>query len=152
MTSGRKLPPVGNMYLFIERDTLPMGDEDPDQDDSATRFLKGLVLAVGILALSCLLIFLPIVGPLLLFTVAPFVACYYAVRLSGLEMRRGWLWLGLSAGAIISAVESSVVLSVVGLFGAVDLFEPVGLTLLCVLFLANISFGALGARRAAASS
>jgi hypothetical protein len=127
-----------------------MGNDDPDRDNSTTRFLKGLVLAVGILALSCLLLFLPIVGPLLLITVAPFAACYYAVRLSGINTQSGRLWLGLSAGAIFSAVESSVLLSIVGLFGAVDPFEPVGLALIGALFLANLAFGALGARRAAA--
>jgi len=126
-----------------------MGIEDGGQDNSAARFLKGLVLSFGILALSCLLLFLPVVGPLLLITVAPFTACFYGVKLSGLETPRGWLWLGLCAGALISVVESSVLLSVVSMFGAVDLFEPAGLGLLSALFLANMLFGALGGRRAA---
>jgi len=129
-----------------------MAEDDGDRDDSAPAFLKALVLAVGILALSCLLLFLPIVGALLLVTLAPFLACYYAVRISGLDTPRGWLWLGLCAGATMSAVESTVLLSVVGLFGVVDPFEPVGLGLLFILFLANIAFGALGARRAAAKA
>ncbi len=127
-----------------------MTGDDALPDGSAARFLKGLVLSVGILALSCLLLFLPIVGALLLVTVAPFLACYYGVRLSGLETKRGWLWLGLSAGAIISVVESSVLLSVLVLFGPLDSFEPVGLGMLFITFLANMAFGALGARRAAA--
>ena len=126
-----------------------MADEDDKEDDSALAFLKALVLAVGILALSCLLLFLPVVGPLLLVTVAPFLACHYGVRISGLDTPRGWLWLGLCAGAMMSAVEPTVLLSVFGLFGMVDPFEPVGLGLLFILFLANMAFGALGARRAA---
>ena len=126
-----------------------MGGED-EQDNSAVRFFKGLIMAIGILALSCLLLFLPAVGPLLLITVAPFAACYFGVRLSGLGTPRGWLWLGLGSGALISIVESMVLLSVIGLFGAVDPFEPRGLALLGALFLSNMLFGALGARRAAA--
>jgi len=126
-----------------------MGGQD-GVDNSAARFLKGLVIALGILALSCLLILLPVVGTLLLITVAPFAACYFGVRSSGLDTPRGWLWLGLSAGALISIVESMVLVSVIGLFGALDPLEPVGLGLLFVLFLANMLFGALGARRASA--
>ena len=125
-------------------------DGEDEHDNSAVRFFKGLILAIGILALSCLLLFLPAVGPLLLITVAPYAACYFGVRSSGLDTPRGWLWLGLSAGALISIVESMVLLSVIGLFGAVEAFEPRGLALLGALFLSNMLFGALGARRAAA--
>lgn len=128
-----------------------MGGEDREPDDSAVRFLKGLVIAVGILALSMLLVFLPVAGPLLLITVAPFTAGYFGVRLSGMDTPRGWLWLGLCAGALISIVESTILLSLIAMvLGAVDLSEPVGLGLLSALFLANMSFGGLGARRAAA--
>jgi len=126
-----------------------MGDGE-GEDDPAARFLKGFVLATGILAVSCLLLFLPVVGPLLLITAAPFAACYFGLRSSGLDTPRGWLWLGLCAGALISVVESSVLLSVIGLVGAVDPFEPVGLGLMGALFMSNMLFGALGARRAAA--
>jgi hypothetical protein len=127
-----------------------MAEEDGGADGSATAFLKALGVAVGLLALACLLLFLPVVGVFLLITAAPFAACNYGVKVSGLDSPRGWLWLGISAGAIISLIESSVLLSLIGLFGPLDSLEPVGLAILAVVFLANMGFGSLGARRAAA--
>ncbi len=124
--------------------------DDGGREDSATRFLKALGVAAGILALSCLLLFVPVVGWLLLITAAPFLACHYGVALSGLDTERGWLWLGLSAGAIITVLESSILLSLVGIMGAVEPLEPVGLMLLGAILVSNLAFGALGARRAAA--
>lgn len=127
-----------------------MAEEDGGADGSATAFLKALGVSVGLLALACLLLFLPVVGVFLLVTAAPFAACNYGVKVSGLDSPRGWLWLGISAGAIISLIESSVLLSLIGLFGALDTLEPVGLALLAAVFVSNIGFGSLGARRAAA--
>jgi len=126
-----------------------MVDEDGIPDNPGTRLLKGLAIAVGILALSCLLLFVPVVGAVLLLTAAPFLACYYGVRVAEVDQHRGWLWLGLSAGAIISLVESSILLSIVGLFGPLDVLEPLGLAILAAVFLSNMAFGALGGRRAA---
>ncbi len=77
-----------------------MADDAGEPDNSAVRFMKGLAVAVGILALSCLLLFLPVVGAVLLITAAPFLACYYGVRVAEVDSPRGWLWLGLSAGAL----------------------------------------------------
>jgi hypothetical protein len=132
-------------FLIIQPDTCPMEEGD---GGSAAAFLKALAVALGILALACLLIFLPVVGAFLLVTAAPFAACNYAVKLSGLDSPRGWLWLGIAAGGIISLVESSILLSLFGLFGALDILEPVGLLILLAVLSANMGFGALGARRA----
>jgi hypothetical protein len=127
-----------------------MAEEVGEDDRAGGRFLKALVLSVGALALCTLLIFIPVAGPALLVTVAPFTACYFGARRAGLDTGRGWLWLGLCAGAIISTVQTAILIQLVSLFGPVDLFEPIGLSLVAVLFCANIVFGALGSRRGAA--
>ena len=127
-----------------------MPDDADEENRPAMRFLVALVLALGMLALSCLLLLVPIAGPLLLVTFAPFMACNFAVKRSGLYAPRGWLWLGISAGAIMGVVEGGAVLFVFGLFGTVDPFEPVGLGLLVLLFSSNVVFSVLGARRGAA--
>jgi|GEM_PF-2556398 len=127
-----------------------MGNGGEDQEAPAPALPKALAVAVGLLALSCLLIFLPMVGPLLLFTVAPFAACSFAARVTGLDSPRGWLWLGLSAGGIISLVEAAIILSLAGLIGPVDLLEPLGLGLLTAITVSNLVSGSLGARRGAA--
>ena len=125
--------------------------ERTGEDGGDGRFLKALVLSVGALALCTLLVFLPIAGPLLLVTVAPFAACYFGARKAGLDSRRGWLWLGISAGAIISAAQAAVVVQLMSLFGPVNILEPVGLSLVAALFCSNVAFGALGGRSGSAA-
>ena len=127
-----------------------MAEEVGEDDGAEGRFLKALVLSLGALALCTLLIFVPVAGPVLLVTVAPFGACYFGARKAGLDTRRGWLWLGIGAGAITSAAQTAVIIQLVSLFGPVDLLEPIGLGLVAALFCSNIVFGVLGSRRGAA--
>ena len=124
-----------------------------DGQRPARYFLRGLGIALGIFALSLLLLLLAPAGTVLLVTFAPLAAGYYGARAGSRRPDRGWLLLGVSAGSIWSLVETGIFLTLLaGILGTVDPLEPYGLGALAACAASNILFCALGARLGAAGA
>jgi len=126
---------------------------DRDHDRYAPDFLKGLGTAMGVFALSSLLLLLPPAGTALLATFAPLAAGYFGGRTGARGIGSGWLLLGALAGMMWSVVEIGILLAILtGFLGAADPFEPYGLSILVVVSVSNVLFCILGARMGAAAA
>jgi hypothetical protein len=119
---------------------------------SAAGFLWGLGTAIGILALSSLLLLLPPAGTVLMVTFAPLAAGYYGARAGHRRSHSGWLLLGISAALIWSAVEAGLILTVLAEIMGTVMLDPIGLAALAVGIASNVIFCALGARLGAAGA
>jgi hypothetical protein len=126
------------------------GVEEGDTYPSATDILRGMGTALGVLALSSLLLFLPPAGTVLMVTFAPLAAGYYGAKSGSCRPVSSWLLLGFSAGMIWSVVVVGALVAVMGGFlGSADPFEPYGLRVLAAVTVSNVLFCILGARMGA---
>ena len=120
---------------------------------STAGFIWGLGTAIGIFALSLLLLLLAPAGTVLMVTLAPLAAGYYGARAGYRRSYSGWLLLGVSAGFIWTIVEAALLYTVLTEFlGAVDYLEPYGLCVSVAIPVSNVLFCALGARLGAAGA
>ena len=117
-----------------------------DARPSTAGFLWGLGTALGIFALSSLLLLLPPAGTVLVVTFGPLAAGYYGARAGARRFYHGWLLLGVSAGLIWSMVEAGLILTILAEFMGEVQLEPLGLSALAVGIALNVIFCALGAR------
>jgi hypothetical protein len=107
-------------------------------------FLKALLVTLAFMALFTLLIFIPLIGPVLALTFGPYIAGYRGARYSV-----AWRLLGL-----ISAIIWSTVFVLIFLFvalAALPFSYPITIggfeiAILCIPYILNIIFCVLGAR------
>ena len=106
--------------------------------------------ALGLDMLMLLFLFIPPVGLLVVLTIGPYVGGRIGGRYA---VRREAAYAGAVAAAVTITVLAVIILYALGQFpgGKFTLLEPIGLTLLVVIYLVAIPFGALGGRHGAAS-
>jgi len=114
--------------------------------------LMGMGTAIGVFALSLLLLLAPPVGTLVMVTFAPLAAGYYGARVGRMGPSSRWLLFGATAGGVWSLVDTAIILALLsGMMGTLDASEPFGLGLIAAIFVFNIIFCILGARLGAKS-
>lgn len=152
--SGRTRPPAApgggsrrgkGWAKWKRRSKVGDPDEEGDADTVVYRFDIGFGKTLLIMALSTLFIFIPVAGPFILFTVAPFIAGYFGGKH---VLKKDGLLIGLIVGSLWSVVQYIVFFHLVlvnfGLIGQLDFSGGLERAILALVFLANMFFCGLG--------
>jgi hypothetical protein len=115
-----------------------------EEEEIEDNFFKAILVTTGYLAFFTLLIFIPLIGFVLAFTIGPYIAGYRGGRYSV-----DWRKVGL-----LSAVIWSTILVIILILIAVSVFPfnydiTIGggeVVLICIPFALNIIFCVLGAK------
>jgi hypothetical protein len=122
-----------------------------NEPDGSPRPLKALGVALLVDHALIVLVLLPPVWPLVLFTIVP----YLGGRLGGRYVdKRTATRIGAVAALVMVTVLATVLLSVLASLQPAnfDLFEPIGLSVLAAGYLVSMLFGAIGGRHGAAAA
>ncbi len=119
-----------------------------DGDVVVYRFDKGFFKALLLMALLTFVLFIPVMGPFLLFSVVPYTAGYYGGRH---VLKKDGLLIGVLVGFIWSLAQFYIIFFVVlrqfGLIGQVDFSGTYEMLLIFAAFFANTFFCGLGGWR-----
>jgi hypothetical protein len=114
------------------------------ESDIEENFTKALLITIGYMALLTLLIFIPLIGPVLALTFGPYIAGY-----SGGRYSVAWRLLGLTAAIIWSSIFVLIFLFIT--LEALPFSYPLQIggfeiAIICIPYILNIIFCVLGAR------
>ncbi|UCG69415.1 MAG: hypothetical protein JSV09_16875 [Thermoplasmata archaeon] len=114
------------------------------EDEIEEDFLKALLITVGYMALFSLLIFIPLIGFIMAFTIGAYVAGYRGGRYSV-----DWRKVGLLAAIIWSTIL--VILLILAMVSMVPFNYDIKIggweiAIICIPYILNIIFCVLGAR------
>jgi hypothetical protein len=115
-----------------------------EEDEIEENFFKALLVTIGYLALFTLLIFIPLVGFVMAFTIGSYIAGYRGGRYSV-----DWRKVGLFAAVIWSIILVIIFILLVGIVSPFSYDIKIGgweVVFICLLLALNIIFCVLGAK------
>lgn len=127
----------------IQKDT----DEKvkPISEPRIERFDKAFLISLGLIALLSLLVFIPILGPLLLLTLVPYLSCNIGCKYVG---RRNGVQVGLLVGILWSIIEFNLIVQFLNQIkiavGEAAIKTNLDLFLIVLIFVANIVLCMIG--------
>jgi hypothetical protein len=109
------------------------------------RFDKAFIISLALIALLTLLIFIPLIGPLMVLTLVPYIACNRGCRYVS---RRNGVQVGILIGAIWSIIEIYILFNILAMV-SISVTEPaiktsLDVLILVLIFCANLIFCMVG--------
>lgn len=109
------------------------------------RFDKAFLISLGLIALLSLLVFIPVLGPLLLLTLVPYLSCNIGCKYVS---KRNGVQVGLLVGILWSIVEYNIIVQFLNQIkiavGEAAIKTNLDLFLIVLLFIANIVLCIIG--------
>jgi hypothetical protein len=125
-------------------------DEQDEQaqitpEPSIERFDKAFLISLGLIALFSLLVFIPILGPLLLLTLVPYLSCNIGCKYVS---KRNGVQVGLLIGILWSIIEFNLIVQFLNQIkiavGEAAITTNLDLFLIVLIFIANIVLCMIG--------
>jgi len=125
--------------------------KEPDEKAKTTpkhrieRFDKAFLISLGLIALLSLLVFIPVLGPLLLLTLVPYLSCNIGCKYVS---RRNGVQVGLLVGILWSIIEFNLIVQFLNQIkiavGEAAIKSNLDLFLIVLIFIANIVLCIIG--------
>ena len=123
----------------------PDGKVKPTLEPRIERFDKAFLISLGLIALLSLLVFIPVLGPLFLLTLVPYLSCNIGCKYVG---RRNGVQVGLLVGILWSIIEYNLIVQFLNQIkiavGEAAIKTNLDLFLILLIFVANIVLCMIG--------